>query len=747
MKEYNSIYFGIVVQNNDPEKRGRVKVFVPHITSTVYKKWVEDKTNKRFNFPGDNIGSDLTPIINDLKPILPWADISAPLTSENASGRFNNYNLIGNISDSNFYTNFQNSSATAPGEVYEKNIFRLNDAFTGKNKTTNNPNPYSYMYKPSTYSNKAKGSFGIPNVGSHVYVFFRDGDPHFPVLIGASYGKSDWSGIYDDALDYPGKFENFSQSITEDDVNVNNYRNKYVLNQKGGVFEIVNSDLNEKIKLTHYSGSFKEFNNQTNIELAIKNDQKLVLNDQYNTVQGNKNDYTGKTLDTIITRDNYRKVGNLNDEYFQQWKEIAGVIQDNKQLFEIKRALNNDVKDSNGNTIIKRNSVKQTRSGTFDNYPVTDGTFQYTTLDGTSNTTPNSIGSGYVDHNNVVMPDEFDTAATSKNVSQTNWLSLSGNEWGPGGTGKSLSTQDGTWDEENNKEKLKDIIDVNLKKLTDIELELGLGGSEIIEVSKHKLETIGVLMNDFGSIRMDDIGKLTNSEIVINEDTVYMNRKGTPLLEYVHVQDLPGGNYTLNVSNRYNVMVGAGGLNLKSYGPVNMSGTITNIAGEQVNVGSNNEINIDSNVINISAEILRLRNKNQRQVLVDSSLGVNKNVVIGGGLHVEGETFLQHVTAPREFQETELSYARLRTGAAFCATLSLPSSTDTGTQGCGIREGDVTLTIKSSTDCVVDHHSHAFANLPLTLTNTNKCVRTAAATADLNGNNRIVATRRCNSKK
>ena len=61
-------------------------------------------------------------------------------------------------------------------------------------------------------------------------------------------------------------------------------------------------------------------------------------------------------------------------------------------------------------------------------------------------------------------------------------------------------------------------------------------------------------------------------------------------------------------------MVGAGGLNLKSYGPVNMSGTITNIAGEQINIGSDNEINIDSGkVINISAEILRLRNKNQNK--------------------------------------------------------------------------------------------------------------------------------------
>ena len=41
-------------------------------------------------------------------------------------------------------------------------------------------------------------------------------------------------------------------------------------------------------------------------------------------------------------------------------------------------------------------------------------------------------------------------------------------------------------------------------------------------------------------------------------------------------------------------MVGAGGINLKSYGPTNISGSITNIAGQQVNVGSENEINLDA---------------------------------------------------------------------------------------------------------------------------------------------------------
>ena len=326
---------------------------------------------------------------------------------------------------------------------------------------------------------------------------------------------------------------------------------------------------------------------------------------------------------------------------------------------------------------------------------------------------------------------------TAPNVSR--WPTESGKTF-VNGSGKSLSTQDGTWDVEDKKEKLKDIIDVNLKKLTDIELELGLGGSEIIEISKHKLETIGVLMNDFGSIRLDKIGKLLSNEILVDDDGVYVNKSESPMLEYVHVQDLPGGNYTLNVCNRYNVMVGAGGLSMKSYGPVNISGTITNIAGEQINIGSENEINIDAGTINISADILRLRNKRQRQILIDNSLGVNKNVIVGGGLHVEGETFLQHVTAPKEWQRTELTRLFGKpVGAPRIGTAVVGSGSSAGSwpvYGTGAAENSL----------IMYDHSHVFVNLPLTLKDTNEEVRQAAKVLN-SGSDRSVAEAQHNEYK
>jgi len=217
---------------------------------------------------------------------------------------------------------------------------------------------------------------------------------------------------------------------------------------------------------------------------------------------------------------------------------------------------------------------------------------------------------------------------------------------------------------------------------------------------------------------------------------VYVDGEGTPLVEYVHVQDLPGGTSTLNVSNRYNVIVGAGGLNLKSYGPTNVVGSITNVTGEQVNVGSSNEVNIYGKVVNISADILRLRNKRQRQVLVEGSLGVSKNVLIGGGVLVEGETYLQHVTAPREYQLTELTQVKLIPGAKFDASFS---GTVTGSTWNG------TITISNAARIIADHN-HAFANLPLTLKDTNNDVRSAAATLNSDAD-RAAASPRSNGVK
>lgn len=775
MKQFYGNYVGIVIQNDDPDKAGKIKVFVPHVTASVYKKWTERKNNKKFKFIGANIDNlitqslsgenpnqieNLTNIVEELKIVLPWAHCAAPLTSEDGSGRYNNFNSFANISDSNYYSTFSQSTTAAedtpgkPGAFYEREENRLNDAFTNAENHVNRPNPLAYQYIPSTYSNRAKGSFGVPAVGSHVWVFFREGNPTMPVYFAVSYGNTDWRGIYEaygqPSEDYPGTFENRNASSTVNDVNVETYRNKYVINQKGGSVEIVNTDLNEKLKFTHYSGSFKEFNNQANIELATGNHQKLVLNDKYETVNGFKNEFTGKSHDEIVMRDKFKKIGSLKSELFERWKDTYAPIQDNKQLFEIQRAVADNVTDNFGNIVIKRNSLDQTRIGTFAphpainqlNYSLENNSFEILSkIESTGANVSNSLIDGpavFIDISIPPQPLLFPNVA--------NYTQESGIVW-TGIPGQSTSSENGKWNIESRKELIRQLTESVLPQLTEIEKELGIGGSEIIHITKHKVETIGMVVNDYGSIRYDNVGKMLSSELLIDDLGTYLNYEPSPLIELSHVQDLPGGDYTLNVCNRFNVLVGAGGLNLKTLGAANIVGTVMNIAGEQVNVSSENEVNINSKTINISAEILRLRSTRQRQILIENSLGVNNNLVVGGALSVEGEMFLQHVTAPAEYQVTEITKAlgKLLQGLSFNATINLPGvMAGPGTTSVG---ATVTLDADSNDNFVqVYDHSHFFKNIPLTLLSKNSDVRNIAKEINQN-TDRVTAERRIHGIK
>lgn len=698
--KYYGNYLGIVVQNNDPLKRGRVKVFVPHISPTVYSKWVETGKDKCFKFLGKNVYSDLSDIHEDLKKVLPWAEIAAPLAGESGSGRYNAYWNIGTISDSsnikkgfnkadnceidyesnNEYSQNLDNIGEKPGFVYDVSYYKLKDAFADPaENNANNVNIFSRSYIPECYSNCAKGAFPILNVGAHVWVFFNNGDPLKPVVFGTSYGSDDWKSIHDipessetdlpatsdHGMDYPGTFENASLSgeNTEYDINTDTYRNKYVLNQKGGTIAIINTDNREMLKLTHYSGSFKEFNNHTNIELATNNDQKLVLGDQFLTVRGTRNEFTQFDYDCIVKGDFYRKVGKLDQEVYKEWRDKAREINDVKKLFDIQR---------------------DTRGGTPDKCPVCNKDLNiYNTVNTSYNkkfknsantSTANSRGDfafaktilsskGYVPSvpflGNLGSPSKSSPLDSLGNsVDGSTHVTKPGDIFGTkcpacGGSGLSPSSQGGNWNKEPRKANLDKLIQQKICELADLERKMGIGGSEITEITKHKVETIGLAMNDYSAVRVDPKGKMYVSDVQTGKYGTFYNRTPTPLVEMVQVDDLPSGNYTLNVGNKYNVMVGAGGMNMKSYGAVNVSGAMTNIAGSQVNISSQHEVNIDGGKrINITGDVVSLRQRDKKQIVVEGGLGITNNAVIGGGLHVEGEGTFNHITMPGQLSNT-----------------------------------------------------------------------------------------------
>lgn len=659
MKSHGN-YLGIVIQNNDPEQRGRVKVWVPSISAVVYEKWNKLKKDRKFKFPGKNISSDLSgDIMDELKTILPWAEQQTPNIGATGSGRYHSQDNTATISDSNVVAKTQPDTATPnavfakyklntenigekPGRIYQTPDGQVSDGFTDTaNNKTKYVNKYGQNYEPAVYSNAAKGSFSVPNVGSHVWVFFREGDCQYPVYTGASFGQEDFRSIFGTGQDYPGSYESKSKLDNPNPtVDSDIYRNKYVFNQKGGVIEIINTDKREALNLIHYSGSYMGFNNRTAVLFSANNFQSLILGNTFETFKGNKSLLIEKDFDFLTKGDNLVKIGNLNPAGFQAWYNIYTDIHNLKKLFEIQR-------------------VEQ--SGSF--------------------ATISQLGSS------VPSP----------------------------------STQDGSWAIQSSKANIVSLIESKAKDLADAELQMGRGGSEIRTITKHKIEAIGLVMNDYDSYRLDPVGKLSNYATTINGTGVWAEVKESPLLEYVDAENFPCGSLTQFIANKYKTIVGSGGYEMKTTGPVDISGSIVNLVGKQLNVAAQQELTIDGGKrLNLVADIITLSQRAGKQVNIPTNFGVSKNGVIKGGLHVEGEVSVQHLTGPVEWQVTEPTHIK--------TTMTIKNVSIIGvTQGAGANQPITTGTMTGEIELDVNH-THYFRNIAMSLLPAAADVRNDAAT-------------------
>jgi hypothetical protein len=214
---------------------------------------------------------------------------------------------------------------------------------------------------------------------------------------------------------------------------------------------------------------------------------------------------------------------------------------------------------------------------------------------------------------------------------------------------------------------------------------------------------------------------------------------------------MPGGNLDVFAMSRFKVQSGAGGIGLQTTGNVKVVGGIVDVRGDQINVGAaGGQVAVNGSLVQINGDAVVLKSNIDQQVVVDSTLGVSKNVIIGGGAYVEGELFVNHITAPIEYQVTE--------NTQIVATAPLINATGTpgklgsgwnilnadtfGTIGVVIPElivldptgaskigtvqpqyvslsitnGLINLNnIGSGTLTIAQPHSHVFKNIPLTL--------------------------------
>ena len=497
------------------------------------------------------------------------------------------------------------------------------------------------------------------------------------------------------------------------------YRSKSILNQKGAAVDINNSTDREEIKISQYSGSNISLNNLVNNELATNNKQVKVINDSFTSVGKNRNVFTGKDSIERVQENTYSLKGFVDDSNLEAattWKETYKPAAADNALFQIKRTSGGGSRGDNSTKEEKYTPTNSKKNGGGD---VTG--YRRSAI----------VDSGLDEVTSYAMP-IYTTDTPPESTSPETEDIKSGNVTYPAGPDKNSATEGGDWPPEKKHEDLKDTIKDLQEKLNEIEDKLGNGGDEIEFIKRGKTQTVGAAFNDYQSIRVDTVGRSQPQEVVVGPNLAFVNVGSVPHVEAVdNSMNFPVGNYTLTVGNRYNVLVGSGGLQLKSTGSVEVVGTHTKVLGGKVDISAKYGISITSpeniEIASAGNSGAGINIRSNKQVFIEPGLGVKNNITTSGSIYAAGEIFTHHITAPCEVQQTEFT------------TLFGKFNTD---QGRKLRIGECEIggtffpVYADPTDNLILNypHSHNFNNIPLRLMKDHKGLRDIAIGEGINRN-------------
>lgn len=279
-------------------------------------------------------------------------------------------------------------------------------------------------------------------------------------------------------------------------------------------------------------------------------------------------------------------------------------------------------------------------------------------------------------------------------------------------------------DTRQNHEKL---LEQTTTALIDVERQMSSGGSQILTYMNDLQVNVGgqYIGADIAPPVSVVDGYPVPSKVSIGSRQTSISQKSTPHVQSVS-HSIPWGTYSIMASNKFNAVVGAGGIMLHTDGCFDMSSggrtTISSLYELNLTTSSGNLNIICGHNVNIKGDTVTLQTADRNnQVVVDSNLGVSKNLVVHGSTYVDGELYCQHITAPAVARETS-------DGSGLY--VYVPQGSRLGVVAIDILGATGLFDVYADTDvqCVVSPHTHTYYTIANELHSSNSKVRDLAAT-------------------
>jgi hypothetical protein len=702
-KKYTGFYLGYVIQNNDPDRAGKVKIFIPALMPTLAGIPEEiDKEDADVKIDFKDFSTLPVEVIKKLKNILPWARQISPLIGSGSSTSYNpqshtvttvdnpiqRLEFAKKLKEGEFPVNDPKSAGfTLQQSDFILSAGHIKDEAIDDIPATPTTDPDNNAMIPELYSNQAKGMFSIPSVGSLVWVFFENGEWDLPAYFGYHYSSSEWKGIYGAAdegfrgVDYPNNFENNKEGEGQ------LLREKLIFNSRAGALSFTGTDYFPKINISHRDGSFIQMDNSGYKQMIHGKSSEFILGDEFKTVKGDSIIRSYKNYNIICDQSFSVRTGSRNYEVYKKAKEVIAERAAIFSKFKTDRTLGVTPSDAVYGDHKEKLDDSQ-RKANPNLYTAGGGSKTATSIKSIKTLTPKEIKAAAKNNpTGLAIPPETASYNNIKQLNVKGKLGLSSGErppvrenkqaWSSSGTYKTSANKVG-WDTRSSVEKspstaggsfnraegtsvgeIKNkLIEIN-KKLDDVLRNEGNGGDQSIEITKDYYMRVGAVSNDFPAVRVDPIGGIVFAGVAQGDNGASSIYKQTNLVEYTgNDGNFPCGNYTISCGNKFNIDAGSGGIILRTTGVSEIAGVTTKVSGlhllELTTAGS---MSIDAGKsLTITADILSLRQSKSKQIALGGSVGVENNITIGGSAIVNGELYLQHVTAPAEIQTTDQTY-------------------------------------------------------------------------------------------
>jgi|GEM_PF-3103962 len=765
-KQYHGFYKGLVVQNNDPARAGRIKIFIPSIMSNVIEKekLTNEDTKEYIDFK--NLFSDGTDAFKDKKALtflknnLLWARQMSPLLGTGSGVTYRHQDNLNTTSDSNNREEFPDNKKMEGYPLSIPPFFQpgghqgIEPAITGNKNLKDVPTIRTDLdnksFAPELGSGQAKGIFSIPSVNAYVWVFFDGGDYDKPVYFGYDHSDDQWRGMYEADQkghrgdSYPNIYENGKTDEIEKDSIL--LRNKIIFNFKSGRLLFDETDYKQRIQLSYRNGSNFEFD-PTGYKLYVQGKgSELVNGNKFLTVNG---DYIGRikrNSNITIDKDLDLRVGSRNEETYREARRVyldrskmlhnfrkkrtAGPIQEPEDVDYYKpvpfnyllgihspldpgseaRIHNLSLYNSaaNNKTNILLPGTPLYTPATFNRIysssasvrgqlaPTPDCSFTFANthlgISETSRNMPaflldsydgNIVSSDYNYNNSKFRVGLGDPrmpinakSKSNKLYKQRHWLFKTNPKKSTGSPlafnrknrisrvdmrdqqNKSPASAGGIYEDNpktSKEDRAQELVKLNIQ-LDKILAEDETGGDARFEVTRDAYFDVGVITNDFPAIRVDPEGGLVFAGVHTTASGGSNVYKSTPIYEETqNSSNIPVGNVGFNFGNSFSTTVGSGGITFKTTGVVECNGIATRLSGThslELTTGGNARLTAGRSLI-ISADTICMKQSNDMQLGIGGSMGIENNLTVAGSTILNGETYVQHITAPVEMQVTE----------------------------------------------------------------------------------------------